>query len=558
MKRNWFKKAALSVTCLTMLVGCGGPGDSAATKAITVNLGAEPPEMDSILTTSSGSMNVLRHCVEGLVSLDQNNEATPGMAESWDVSKDKKTYTFHLRKGAKWSNGEEVTAKDFVFAWNQHFNARTGAPYASTWMTKIAGAEDIFNATSELKNPKDKESGYKMDEKDIPEYIEKHAGWKAVDDYTFEVEFTGPFQYAAVLMAFPSFFPVNEKAYTAAGGNKKYGTDVDKLAYNGPFNITEWNHEDSIVLEKNPEYWNAENIKLDQITMRMIGQENTAINEYNNGSIDMINVTGDNIKQFGDKVQSFDDGSTWYLEFNSQKKPYSNAKIRKALTLAVDAKTMVETILKNDSTVASTFTPPAVAQGEFKDYCGDVFKHVSDNNYTDAKALLEEGLKEEGLTLATFKPVILCDDTSAAKPNAEFLQAQFKEHLGVEASIKQVTYKQRLANMSSGNFEIVFAGWSPDYNDPMTFLDLWVTGNGNNHGKWSNKEYDALIKKAAVTADKDEYYATLKKAEQILAEECPVGFIYARKQTYVTSERLKGAVRTAFQDMNFNYAYIEE
>ena len=161
MKKNWFAKAAASVTCLAMLVGCGS-GGSAGANEITINLGAEPPEMDSILTTSSGSMNVLRHCVEGLVSLDANDKAVPGMAESWDVSDDQKTYTFHLRKGAKWSNGEEVTAEDFVFAWNQHFNARTGAPYASTWMTKIAGAEDIFNATAEKVDPKDEKSDYKM------------------------------------------------------------------------------------------------------------------------------------------------------------------------------------------------------------------------------------------------------------------------------------------------------------------------------------------------------------------------------------------------------------
>ncbi len=556
MKKNWFAKAAASVTCLAMLVGCGS-GGSAGANEITINLGAEPPEMDSILTTSSGSMNVLRHCVEGLVSLDANDEAVPGMAESWDVSDDQKTYTFHLRKGAKWSNGEEVTAKDFVFAWNQHFNARTGAPYASTWMTKIAGAEDIFNATAEKVDPKDEKSDYKMAEADIPKYMEEHAGWKAIDDYTFQVTFTGPFQYAVVLMAFPSFFPVNQKAYEEAGGNNNYGTDADKLAYNGPFTITSWAHEDSIVLEKNPDYWNAENIKLDKITMRMIGQETTAINEFNNGSIDMIGLTGDNIKQFKN-AQGFDDGGAWYFEFNSKVNPFNNAKVRKALTLGVDAQAMIDTIVKNDSKVATTFTPPAVAQGEFTEYCGDLFKHITNNDYSEAKALLEEGLKEEGLTLAEFSPELLCDDTSAAKQQAEFLQAQLKEHLGVTLNIRQVTYNARLDAMDQGDFEIVFAGWSPDYNDPMTYLDMWVTGNGNNHGKWSNAEYDKIIKEASQIADKDAYYAKLKEAEEILAEECPIGFIFDRQTSYVTSDRLKGVVRTAFQDINLNYAYIEE
>ena len=556
MKKNWFAKAAASVTCLAMLVGCGS-GGSAGANEVTINLGAEPPEMDSILTTSSGSMNVLRHCVEGLVSLDANDEAVPGMAESWDVSKDQKTYTFHLRKGAKWSNGEEVTAKDFVFAWNQHFNARTGAPYASTWMTKIAGAEDIFNATAEKVDPKDEKSDYKMAEADIPKYMEEHAGWKAIDDYTFQVTFTGPFQYAVVLMAFPSFFPVNQKAYEEAGGNNNYGTDADKLAYNGPFTITSWAHEDSIVLEKNPDYWNAKNIKLDKITMRMIGQETTAINEFNNGSIDMIGLTGDNIKQF-ENAQGFDDGGAWYFEFNSKVNPFNNAKVRKALTLGVDAQAMIDTIVKNDSKVATTFTPPAVAQGEFTEYCGDLFKHITNNDYSEAKALLEEGLKEEGLTVAEFSPELLCDDSSAAKQQAEFLQAQLKEHLGVTLNIRQVTYNARLDAMDQGDFEIVFAGWSPDYNDPMTYLDMWVTGNGNNHGKWSNAEYDKIIKEASQIADKDAYYAKLKEAEEILAEECPIGFIYDRQTSYVTSDRLKGVVRTAFQDINLNYAYIEE
>ncbi|WP_129738591.1 peptide ABC transporter substrate-binding protein [Massilimicrobiota timonensis] len=556
MKKNWFAKAAASVTCLAMLVGCGS-GGSAGANEITINLGAEPPEMDSILTTSLGSMNVLRHCVEGLVSLDANDEAVPGMAESWDVSEDQKTYTFHLRKGAKWSNGEEVTAKDFVFAWNQHFNARTGAPYASTWMTKIAGAEDIFNATAEKVDPKDEKSDYKMAEADIPKYMEEHAGWKAIDDYTFQVTFTGPFQYAVVLMAFPSFFPVNQKAYEEAGGNNNYGTDADKLAYNGPFTITSWAHEDSIVLEKNPDYWNAENIKLDKITMRMIGQETTAINEFNNGSIDMIGLTGDNIKQFKN-AQGFDDGGAWYFEFNSKVNPFNNAKVRKALTLGVDAQALIDTIVKNDSKVATTFTPPAVAQGAFTEYCGDLFKHITNNDYSEAKALLEEGLKEEGLTVAEFSPEFLCDDSSAAKQQAEFLQAQLKEHLGVTLNIRQVTYNARLDAMDQGDFEIVFAGWSPDYNDPMTYLDMWVTGNGNNHGKWSNAEYDKIIKEASQIADKDAYYAKLKEAEEILAEECPIGFIYDRQTSYVTSDRLKGVVRTAFQDINLNYAYIEE
>ena len=547
MKGNWVKKVAVSMMCLAMVTGCGSNGSSGS-KGISVNLTAEPPEMNSILTTSSGSMNVLRHCVEGLVVLDAKDEAQPGMAESWDVSPDKKTYTFHLRKGQKWSNGEEVTAKDFVFAWNKHFTKKSGAAYASTWMTKIAGAEDVFNAKDDAALKK----------------ALANAGWKAKDDYTFEVTFTGPFQYAVVLMAFPSFFPVNEKAFNDAGAAKdikKYGTSEKTMAYNGPYKITSWTHEDSLVLEKNQDYWNKDTIKLDKITMKMIGNMTTAVNEFNNGTIDMIDLDGENaktLKKDGKNVQAFDDGGVWYLEFNSQAKNLglNNAKVRKGITLAIDAKAMAESILQNASPVATTMTPAAVANGEFKKTVGDLL--TRDGDYAKAKAMLEEGLKEEGLTLAKFTPTLLCDDTSSAKKQAEFLQAQFKDNLGVKLEVKQVTYKSRLDLMDKGQFDIVFAGWSADYNDPMTYFDMWMTGNGNNHGKWSNAEYDALINKASSLADKDQYYATLKKAEQILADECPIGVVFDRQKDFITTDKLKGVVRTAFQDMNFNYAYIEE
>ena len=186
MKRNWVSKVAVSLMCLAMVTGCGSSSSSGAKEAI-VNLTSEPPEMDSILTTSSGSMNVLRHCMEGLVNLDASDKAVPGVAESWEASDDKMTYTFKLRKGQKWSNGEEVTANDFVFAWNTHFTKKTGAPYASTWMTKIAGAEDVFNA---------------KDDAALKTAL-ANAGWKALDDYTFQVTYTGPYQYAVVMMAFP-------------------------------------------------------------------------------------------------------------------------------------------------------------------------------------------------------------------------------------------------------------------------------------------------------------------------------------------------------------------
>ena len=543
MKKNWFAKAAASVTCLAMLVGCGGGNAQTHANEVTVNLVQEPPELNSILTTSTGSMNVLRHCMEGLVMQKENDEIVPGVAETWDVSDDSKTYTFHLRKDAKWSNGDPVTAQDFKFAFDTHFNVNTGATYASTWKSKIKGAEEVYAKTKGLST------------EEAQKVIDQYAGWKAVDKYTFQVTFTGPFQYAVVLMAFPSFFPVNQKAYEAAGGNKKYGTDADKLAYNGPFTITSWAHEDSIVLEKNPDYWNAENIKLDKITMRMISQENTAINEFNNGSIDMIGLTGDNIAQF-ENAQGFDDGGAWYFEYNFTSKGFNNKKVRQAITSGIDVQSLVEKImLSKHSKVSNMFTPPAITNGKFGEYCGDILVR---KDFAEAKKLLEEGLAEEGLTLETFKPKLLCDETTAAVKQANYIQEQLKTNLGLTVEVDQKTYKARLADMDKKNYDFVLAGWGPDYNDPMTYLDLYLSDSLNNHAGYANPEYDEIVTNAQTIADQDKYFAELKKAEEILADEQPVGFLYNRNKDYILNPSVKGVVRTAFQDINLNYAYIEQ
>lgn len=534
-----------------MLVGCGGSSSSGG-KEITVDLGAEPPELNTFMTSTSVSGNVLRHVVEGLVTLDANDKAAPGMAKSWDVSEDKLTVTFHLREGAKWSNGEEVTAKDFVFAQEQLYDTRNGAPYGSTWAERVVGAQALRSITG------DNETETIGSDAEI-QAAKDTLGVKAIDDYTLEFKLTGPYDYFVDLMAFYSFAPINEKAYKEMGGLDKYAKEADAMVYNGPFKIESWAHESEMVLVKNEDYWNKDAVEAEKITFTMITDSNTRENEFRAGNVDVVGLTGLQAKEMksnlveGSDLKSYDDGSIWYLEYNTSVKGLNNAKIRRALTLAIDAQAFIDSIVQNDSTVAYSFTPPAIQQGTFNKAVADAGVGIGERNVETAKALLAEGLAEENLTVADLKVAMITDDTDVAKKNCEFVQEQLRANLGVEIQVEQMPHKQRIARMDAKDFAIVFAGWSLDYNDPMTYMDLWLTGGGNNHTNWSNAQYDKLIADAAMEGDTAKRTDLLIQAEKILMDECPIGIIYNRKQSYVVSSKIKNVIRTASTDLDCRY-----
>ncbi len=547
MKR-FLKSTACAMLALTLLVGCSsGTGESTAVQETIVNLGSEPSKLNSVLATGSVDGNVLRHVMVGLVTLNENDEPQPGVAKDWTVSEDGLTYTFNLRDDMKWSNGEPVTAHDFVYALNTLFTPAYGANYAGTWSVLIEGAADVLNST---------------DDASLQAALDK-VGYKAVDDHTFELKLIGPYTHILGVLAFQNFYPLNEKAVADAGASDPlnfatYATEASNIVTNGPFKMESWAHESEIVLVKNTEYYDAENIKLEKITMKMISDTNTALNEFTAGSIDMIGLTADQntqLKDQGTTTSSYDDGSTWYLEYNINNPGLNNKKVRQALTIGTDASTLVDQIIKNESLAATSYTPPAILAGEFQKTVGELID--SSRDFEAAKALLAEGLAEEGLSIDTFELTILGDEGDSAKRYYEYIQAALQENLGITVHIEQVTYKTRLDRMDKKDFDVVYAGWGPDYNDPMTFLDLWISTSGNNHAGWSNAEYDKLIADALAESDTTKRTELLIEAEKLLAEESPIGTLYWRKVNYVTSERLQGVVRTAFQDMDLTGAYIK-
>lgn len=521
----------------TKAAGSAYPGTSEK-GAVTANIQTEPPKLNSIITTDTVSMNVLRHCMVGLTTLDKQDKPVKGVAKDWTISDDKLTYTFMLRDDFKWSNGEPVTAKDFEFAFKRLVDPTTAAPYSSlAWC--IVNGRDITNG-----------------EKDVSE-----LGVKVIDDHKLEVTLNQPTPYFLAMMAFVVFYPVNEKAYNEFGGSDgtEYATEADKIATNGAYNLDEWTHTSEIVLTKNADYPMAKDIKIDKINFKMINDPNTALNSFKSNEIDLIEVTGDQSTQLrneGMEVGSFDDGGSWYFEFNLNDSILKNEKVRKALTYSIDSETFIKNVVKDSSIPAQQFTT-RVINGFEKKFYEEVGPQFKDNDEETAKKLLDEASKELGIEIADMKLSFVTGDTPSAKKYAAYFQEQWKTKLGLEVNVEPLPHKARLARMENKDFQIVLGGWGPDYNDPMTFLDMFETGNGNNHSSYSDPEYDALLEKVRVETDNKTRFGYLMDLEKKLMDDMPVGPVYFRAKDYIVSGKLEGVVKTAFQDLNLLWASVK-
>jgi oligopeptide transport system substrate-binding protein len=508
------------------------PGTADA-NSITVNIASEPPEMFSVTTTDTTSFSVLRHVIENLVTLDANDKVQPGVAKEWTVSDDGLVYTFKLRDDMKWSNGEKVTANDFVFAWTSLLTPEFAADYAYFGY--------IF------KNGLAYNSG---------EVGADQLGFKAVDEFTLEVTLENPTSYFLDTLAFGVFAPVNEKAYNEFG--TAYGTDADKMVYNGPFVMTSWEHESKIVLTKNPDFYGAKDIALETINMVMINDSNAALNAFKAGEVDVIGVNGDQSKLMkgeGFPVYTYDDGATFYLEFNLTDPTLANNNLRTAITYAVDKQAFVDSIVKNSSKAAVSFTAPAV-NGLEKKFNEEVGALIPTLDVAKAKEYFEKAKQELGTD--TIKITMICDDGDVAIKNAAFVQEQLKTNLpGLEIEVESMPFKSRLERMSNKDFSLVFAGWGPDYNDPMTFLDMFETGNGNNHTSYTDPAYDELLDKVRTTLDAKERFGYLMDLEKKLMSDLPIAPVYWRARDYVLSGKIaSGVIRTAFQDMNYRHVKL--
>lgn len=449
------------------------------------------------------------------------------------------TYTFNLRK-TKWSNGDPVTAKDFVFAWKRAADPKTKSEYAYLF--------------SGIKNADDITAGKKA---------ASTLGVKAEGDYKLVLTMDRPVPYFSTMMVNPVFFPLNQKTVDKYG--KKFGTQSKYLVFNGPFKLTNWNGTGNSWDEvKNTSYWNAKQVKLDKIHVQVVKDSNTAANLFATKKLDDAVLTGEIAKQHAKDKDYVGDkqGRTTYLDMNEEKVPdFKNLKLRQAVAMAINRDEFANKVIGDGSFGISTITPensgsnPKTGE-DFSKEAAKESKTVQTYDLKKAKQLWAEGLKEVGksgedVTLTT-------DDTDVAKKSAEYLQSALEQLPGMKVSISSVPFKTRIQRSLDGSAQFILSGWQGDFPDPISFLDLYTTGNTYNFSHWSNKQYDDLIKASKGTDANSETkrYDDLLKAQELLSKESPVATLYQTVQGHLRNPKLKGATFSPANMYNFVGAYM--
>ncbi|KQL42192.1 peptide ABC transporter substrate-binding protein [Bacillus sp. FJAT-25509] len=532
MKKKVSYFLSLSVAVSMLLTACNsdksneGKKETAKAKPQVLNLlgGAELPSLDSSTSTDAESFNVLGNIMEGLNVLGKDDAVQPGIAESFDKSADGLTYTFHLRD-AKWSNGEPVTAGDFVYGWKRAADPKNASEYAFM-LNVLQNGEDVTTG----KKPVDQ------------------LGVKAVDDKTLEVKLAKAIPYFDSLVTFPTFLPLNQKYVESQG--KNYGLEAANLIFNGPFELSEWKHDQSYKLVKNPDYYDAKDVTLKEINFKIVKDPQTAVNLYESGEVDRAGLTA----EFVDKYKSSPDYGTtkeptvFFLRVNESKNPaLKNVNIRKALNEAFDREAITSVILNNGSVPLYGLAPSNFldANGkDFRDASGQLVKY----DKADAKTLWEQGLKEIGKKDVSIE--LLGSDTETNKKISEYLQGEFTKNLpGLKINIKSVPFAQQLDLNSKKDYDISFGGWGPDYKDPMTYFDMWTSKSPFNQMGFANADYDKLISQAGsdFLLDPTKRSDAFLQAEKILVQDnAAILPIYQRAIAYVMKPKVTGLIEHAF------------
>ena len=512
----------------------------AGEQVIRMNWGSEPPDLDPQTTTDQVSIEILTACYEGLVRLNPDGTVGEGLAESWDVSEDETVYTFHLRD-ANWSDGTPITANDFEYAWFRAIDPEIAAEYSYqlTDTAGIKGAAAFFNGETTDKGT---------------------VGIKAIDDKTFEVTLERPVPFFLSLCSFVTFVPGQQAAIEEFGD--EFASAPDKMIYSGPFVISEWQHEQKLNLKKNENFWDAENVKLEEVQGDMITDSNTAINLYESDELDITSVPPEFLDRYKDEpeFQSFAEATTWYLQFNCEDKFTSNQNLRFALSYAIDSQSFVDNVLANGSLVAGGLCPPLLPGKGGKEFTENRGYLIPKHDSAKAKEYFDKAIEELGTTKEEVEKhlTFLTGESDTAKKYAAAIQSMWKQNLGIDVNIEAVAFKIRLDKYNQKDYTTTLAGWSGDYNDPLTFMDLFVTGGGNNDAYWSNETYDAAIKQA-LEADGDDRIDAMIEAEKALAEELPIFPIYIPARNIMQKSKVRDVARFPVgTDIDFKWAYIVE
>ena len=550
--KRWIMLLGLVLTLSIFLVACGGSDDTdestdtgdstsestgegglAAEQVLNVNIKAEPPSLHPGTSTDTTSSAVLDQVFEGLTRMNLDGEPEEAMAESIEVSEDGLTYTFKIREDAKWSNGDPVTAEDFEYAWKWVLDPENPDADYAYLLYVIKGAQDA------------KENGASLDD----------IGVTVEDEKTLVVELEQPTDYFLELTAFTTFYPLNKNVVSE---DAEWHLDAgDTYVTNGPFTLVSWDHNDKVVLEKNEDYWDAETVKLEQITMHMINDESTALQMYESGELDWIGDPLDSIplaaiqtmKDAGE-LSIADRTGLYYYTVNHEDEILGNANIRKALALAIDRQAIIDNITQKEEKPAMALVPPAM----FPENESGFF---NDGDIEQAKEYLQAGLDELGLdSLPSISLSYNTDEGHAAI--AQAVQDMWNKNLDINVELNNEEWNVYLNSLSEGDYQLGRIGWISDYNDASSFLEIFETVGGNNYTNWENEEYQALIKEARAELDSDKRQEIMQEAEKVFMEELPIIPVYFYTNTYAKKDYLQGVEALPVGGFNLKWAYITE
>ncbi|MEE0932355.1 peptide ABC transporter substrate-binding protein [Clostridium sp. D43t1_170807_H7] len=556
MKNPKLKKLCAVLMAATistsLFVGCGSndtsneqsKSNSTSTEVkqeIIYNLGADPQTIDPVLNTAIDGSNIIVNAFECLMVLNDKNEAEPAAAESYEVSDDGLVYTFKLRENGKWSDGQPVTANDFYYAWMRGMDKNTAAEYCYQFFY-IKNAEKYYNG----------------------EVSADEVGLKVLDDYTLEITLEAPTAYFTQLLAHQTYSPVREDIVSA--NPDTWATSPETYIGNGAFKLVKWDMKDQLIFEKNENYWDADNVKLEKLTFKLVTDETTAYSELKSGNFDVVNSVPSNEIEPGKEeglVHIIPKLGTYFFAINvgkqnnlgdDVKKALSNKLVRQAMCLAIDRQEIIDNVGKADQVAAYSFVPlgiPSTDGGEFSDKEYYDPKDM-EGNIEKAKELLKEAGYENGKGLPTIE--LMYNSEGSHKDVCQIVQQNLAE-VGINVELTNQEWAVFLDTRQNGDYQIARHGWIGDYSDPMTFLDMWVTNGGNNDAGFSNAEYDSLIAEAKIETDIEKRESLLREAEYILMDEMPVIPIYFYTTVMGWNDDVEGILVTALGKVHFKNAY---
>lgn len=536
-----FKKSITILLVLSLILSLFSGCNNTKTP-FTFNIGPEPETIDPGLNSAVDGATLIIHAFEGLYNLDKDGMPQLAQAKEVKISDDKLTYTATLREDIKWSDGKAVKAEDFIYAWKRAVDLKTASPYGY-----------MFDVIEGVKPYMDGVEGATLDK----------IGVKAIDDKTIEIKLAAPCGYFKELLAFPTYMPLRKDI---VDGKADWATKPKTYISNGPYKLSSWTHKSEMVYVKNNNYYDVSKLGPDKIKFILMDDDNAILAAFKNGEIKFADsMPNDEIKNLKTTPEYFVKSQigTYYLSFNVKKAPFDNVKVRKALSLVIDRNYIAEQIGKSGQIPSSAFVPVGLSgkdpAKEFRAEGGDYYSVKAkdyEKNVAEAKKLLAEAGYPDGKDFPKFE--YLHNAGTGHQAIGEALQDMWKTKLGITCTLSSQEWGVFTDTRRKGNYDVARNGWLADYNDPISFIDMWETKSGNNDSKWSNAEFDSLVKTIKSTDDRAVRYDAMHKAEDILMAEMPQAPIYYYVDVFLKSTKLEGFYSSPLGYKYFMYTSIKE